>query len=56
MTKSGKHCVKKVKLIIFRNFVFCYYVFKKSSVAESLESVYMREIVKPQSINQSINQ
>ena len=43
MTKSGKHCGKKEKLLVFSNFFFCRYVFKKPSAAEASESVYMRE-------------
>ena len=36
MTKSGKHCGKKKKLLVF----------KEPSAAEASESVYMRERVK----------
>ena len=32
--------------IFLSNFYFCHYVFKKPSVAEASESVYMRERVK----------
>ena len=46
MTKSGKHCGKKGEIARFVQFLFCHYVFKKSSAAEASESVYMRERVK----------
>ena len=38
MAKSGKH---------YGNFFLCHYVFKKPSVADVSESVYMREMVNP---------
>ena len=37
---------QKKKLLVLSNFFFCHYVFKKASVAEASESVYMRERVK----------
>ena len=43
MTKSGKHCGMKEKLLVLSNFYFCHYVFKKQSAAEASESDYMRE-------------
>ena len=43
MTKSGKHCGKR----ILSKFFFCHYVFKKPPDAEASESVYMRERVNP---------
>ena len=46
MTKSGKHCGKKEKLLVLSNFFFCHFVFKKLSAAEASESVYMRERIK----------
>ena len=42
MTKSGKYCGKKEKLLVLNNFFFCHYVFKEPSAAEVSESVYMR--------------
>ena len=45
MTKSGKHCGQKEKLLVLSNFFFCHYVFKKPSAAEASESGYMRERV-----------
>ena len=46
MTKSGKYCGKKEKLLVLNNFFFCHYVFKEPSAAEVSESGYLREMVK----------
>ena len=46
MIKSGKHCGKRIKLLVLSNFFFCHYVFKTPSAAEASESVCMRERVK----------
>ena len=46
MTKIGKHCGKKEKLLVLSNFFFCHYVFKKTSATEASKSVYMTVRVK----------
>ena len=46
MTKSGKYCGKKEKLLVLSNFYFCRNVFEKPYAAEASESTYMREGVK----------
>ena len=46
MTKSAKILCQKEKSLVFSNFFFCHYVFKKPSAAEASESIYMRERVK----------
>ena len=42
---------KKEKLLVFSNFFFCHYVFKKLSATEASESIYMRERVKCEEVS-----
>ena len=43
MTIKVENIVAKGEIARFEQFLFCHYVFKKTSAAEASESVYMRE-------------
>ena len=41
--RKVENIVSKGELLVWSNFLFCHYVFKKLSAAEAPESIYMRE-------------